>query len=102
VRPVSGGGETTGGFCIGTDPSPLEGFLHPYAGGVSFSEYEELLPWFVLALGGALVVGTVLALVRPKRETPEGELARPPLARSLVMIALGAVAAVWGLATLAS
>jgi len=71
-------------------------------GRMSFSEYEELLPWFVLALGGALVVGTVLALVRPRPQAPDGELARPPLGRSLVMIGLGAVAAVWGLATLAS
>lgn len=61
---------------------------------------ENLLAWLVLALGGALAVGTTLALVRPPGEAAEGDLARPPLARSLVMIAVGSVAAVWALASL--
>lgn len=61
---------------------------------------EDLLAWLVLALGGALAVGTALALVRPPAETAEGDLARPPLSRSLVMIAVGAVAAIWALASL--
>jgi hypothetical protein len=61
---------------------------------------ENLLAWLVLALGGALAVGTALALVRPPVESAEGNLARPPLARSVVMIAVGAVAALWALASL--
>ena len=61
---------------------------------------EDLLAWLVLALGGALAVGTALALVRPPGETAEGDLARPPLSRSLVMIAVGTIAAVWALASL--
>jgi hypothetical protein len=61
---------------------------------------EDLLAWLVLAIGGALSIGTLLALVRPRAETEEGELARPPLARSLLMIAIGAIAAVWGFASL--
>lgn len=61
---------------------------------------DDLLPWLLLALGAALAVGTGLALVRPRAEPGEGELARPPLARSLVMIAVGLLAALWGLATL--
>ena len=61
---------------------------------------EDILPWLVLAIGGALAVGNVLALVRPQRKSAEGDLARPPLARSVVMIALGSVAAIWGLASL--
>jgi hypothetical protein len=69
---------------------------------VSFSEYEGLLPWFVLALGAALVIGTGLALARPRAQTTDGELTRPPVGRSVVMIALGAVAAIWGLASLVS
>jgi len=28
---------------------------------------DDLLPWLVLAIGGALAVGTTLALVRPPR-----------------------------------
>jgi hypothetical protein len=61
---------------------------------------DDLLAWLLLALGGALAVGTGLALVKPPAERGEGDLARPPMARSLVMIAVGVVAAVWGLATL--
>jgi hypothetical protein len=63
---------------------------------------DDLLPWLLLALGGALAVGTTLALFRPPDERGEGDLVRPPLARSLVMIAVGVVAAVWGAATLFS
>jgi hypothetical protein len=61
---------------------------------------DDLLPWMLLALGGALAVGTGLALFRPPAEQADGDLARPPLARSVVMIIVGLVAAVWGLATL--
>ncbi len=63
---------------------------------------ENLLAWLVLAIGGALAVGTILALIRPPKEHESGDLARPPLARSVVMIALGSVAAIWGLASLLS
>jgi hypothetical protein len=63
---------------------------------------EDILPWMVLAIGGALAVGTVLALVRPPKEHENGDLVRPPLARSVVMIAVGAVAAIWGIASLVS
>ena len=61
---------------------------------------EDLLPWLVFAIGGALAVGTLLALVRPPKEHEKGDLTRPPLARSVVMIALGTIAAIWGLASL--
>ena len=63
---------------------------------------EDLLAWLVLAIGGALAVGTILALVRPPKEHESGDLTRPPLARSLVMIALGSIAAIWGVASLIS
>ena len=61
---------------------------------------DDLLPWLLLALGAALAVGTAAALLRPPEQRADGDLARPPLARSLLMIGLGLVAAVWGLATL--
>ena len=61
---------------------------------------EDLLPWLTLALGGALAVGTLLALVRPPVDPRDGDLHRPPLARSIVMIAIGSIAAIWGLASL--
>jgi hypothetical protein len=61
---------------------------------------DNLLAWVLLALGGALAVGNGLALVRPPRQEREGELARAPVGRSLVMGALGLVAAIWALASL--
>jgi hypothetical protein len=61
---------------------------------------DQLLAYLLLALGGALLVGTLLALVRPPRESKEGELDRPPLGRSVVMMAVGLVTAVWALASL--
>jgi hypothetical protein len=61
---------------------------------------EDLLAWLVLALGGALAVGSLMALVRPPERPREGELATAPLGRSLLMIAVGTVAAVWALASL--
>ena len=61
---------------------------------------DDLLPWLLIAVGGALAVGTGLALFRPQEDPGESDLDRPPLARSVVMIAIGLVAAVWGLASL--
>ena len=62
---------------------------------------ENLIPLLLLALGGALFVGNVMAIVRPpKQPAEEGSLERAPLARSLLYAALGLVAAVWALASL--
>lgn len=62
---------------------------------------DDLLAWLVLALGGALFAGNVLALVRPPAEPlEEGALERAPVVRSVVMGLLGLVAAVWALASL--
>jgi len=62
---------------------------------------DDLLVWLVLALGGAMVVGNALALVRPPdRRQDEDDLDRAPMARSLLFIAIGVVAAVWALASL--
>ena len=61
---------------------------------------EDLLAYLVLALGAAMAIGSLAALVRPPDAPKEGELARAPLSRSVVMIAVGTVAAVWALASL--
>jgi hypothetical protein len=61
---------------------------------------DNLLAWLLLALGGALVVGNGMALLRPPERARTGDLERAPLRRSVVMIAIGAVAAIWALATL--
>jgi hypothetical protein len=63
---------------------------------------DQLLAYLVLALGGALLVGNVLALVKPPPSAKEGELAKAPVARSLVMAAIGLIAAVWAMASLIS
>ncbi len=63
---------------------------------------DQLLAYLVLALGGALLVGNVLALVKPPPAAKEGELAKAPVARSLVMAGIGLVAAVWAIASLVS
>lgn len=61
---------------------------------------EDLLAYLVLALGGALLVGNVLALVRPPVEQRDGELTRAPVIRTVAMAVLGGVAAIWALASL--
>ena len=61
---------------------------------------DKLLAWLLLALGGALVVGNGLALLRPPERARAGDLARAPVWRSVVMIVIGAVATIWALATL--
>jgi hypothetical protein len=61
---------------------------------------EDLLAYLVLAIGGAMAVGSVLALVRPPESRSEGDLERAPLGRSLVFAAVGLVGAVWALASL--
>ena len=63
---------------------------------------KDLLAWLVLALGGALVAGNLLAILRPPERPKDGELTRAPLRRSLTMVIVGAVAAVWALASLVS
>jgi hypothetical protein len=62
---------------------------------------EDLLAWLVLAFGGAMFVGNVAAVVKP-RETPreEGELTQAPKVRSVAMAMLGLAAAVWAIITL--
>ena len=61
---------------------------------------DNLLPDLLLALGGAMVVGNVLALVHPPDAPKRGELARAPRTRSLVMIVIGLAAAIPALAAL--
>ena len=62
----------------------------------------DLLRYLVLALGGALVVGNVLALVRPPDRPQEGELDTAPVARTVVMAVVGGLAALWAVATILS
>ena len=60
----------------------------------------DLLPWLILAVGAALVFGNVLALFRPPPTPQAGRLERAPLVRSVLMIVVGLIGALWALATL--
>lgn len=62
---------------------------------------EDLLAWLVLALGGALCVGNVMAIVKPPpQRKADSDLARAPLSRTILMAVVGGVAAIWALASL--
>lgn len=64
---------------------------------------DNLLPLLLLAFGAAMAVGSGFALVRPPAravEPVEGDLPRPPLARSLTFVAIGVVVAGWAIASL--
>lgn len=63
---------------------------------------EDLLPLLVLALGAALVVGHGMALIRPPATPKADELAKAPAGRSIAMIAVGLLAAIWAVASLTS
>lgn len=62
----------------------------------------DLLAYLVLALGGAMAAGSLLALVRPPAARREGDLEQAPVARSVLFAAVGVVAALWALASLVS
>jgi hypothetical protein len=62
---------------------------------------EDLLAWLVLAIGGAMAAGNLAALLRPPEKALHDEdLERAPLIRSVIFIVVGAVAAIWALASL--
>ena len=64
---------------------------------------EDLLPFLVLAFGGALFVGNLLAVVRPpQQQLDETHLERAPVVRSLSFALVGLVAAIWAIASLVS
>lgn len=64
---------------------------------------DDLLPLLVLAFGGALFVGNLLAVIKPpERQLDEAHLDRAPVARSLGFALLGLIAAVWAIASLVS
>jgi hypothetical protein len=62
---------------------------------------DDLLAYLVLAFGGALFVGNLLAVIRPpERQLDDAHLEQAPVARSLGFAAIGLVAAIWAIATL--
>ena len=65
-------------------------------GGSSF------IVWLVGALGAAMFVGNMAAILRPPTRPKEGDVQRAPVLRSAVFAGLGAVVALWALASLVS
>lgn len=62
---------------------------------------DNLIVWLLLAMGGALFLGNVMALIRPPEGSrDEGDLAEAPKARSITMAAIGFVVAIAALAAL--
>ena len=61
---------------------------------------DNLLIYLVLALGAALLLGNLLALLKPPTRPKAGELARAPMGRSLLMALVGFLAALWALGSL--
>ena len=62
---------------------------------------KDLIVWLLLALGGAMFVGNVMALVKPpdtKRDESDLEVA--PRRRSITMAVIGFVVAIAALAAL--
>ena len=76
----------------------------------------EIITFLLLALGGALAVGNIAALINPdgprkhqagRRDIPPppgapDELATPKVGRSVVMIVVGLVIVIWAIASLIS
>jgi hypothetical protein len=63
---------------------------------------EDLLAYLVLAIGGAMAVGSVLAIIRPPDRRDEGDLEKAPIGRSLAFAAVGLIGAIWALGSLAA
>ena len=98
---MSGEGESPDTCSIGPVSADLERKILALAQTLFLG--ENLLPLLALAFGGALVVGPGLALVKPpENRKNETDLEKPPLGRTLVFMALGAVMVVWALASLLS
>lgn len=66
--------------------------------------YDEVLRELLVALGAALFLGNLWALVRrraPASLAEDGQvLPQPPLARTITFLVIGLVVAFWGLASL--
>ncbi len=62
---------------------------------------KDLIVWMLLALGGALFAGNLMAVLRPRvGSKAEGDLTQAPRARSLTMAAIGLVVALAALSAL--
>lgn len=63
---------------------------------------ENLIVLLALAFGGALAVGNFMALVNTRGAPKDSDYERPPLGRTVVMIVIGLVVALWAIVSLIS
>lgn len=63
---------------------------------------HDLLAWLVLAVGAALVVGNIAAMIRPPADADRTAAPTAMRRRAAIYIGIGAIAAIWALATLLS
>jgi len=62
---------------------------------------DDLIVWLLLAMGGALFAGNVMALLRPPpQRRSEEDLEQAPRSRSIMMAAVGFVVALAALGAL--
>lgn len=70
--------------------------------------YDDVLRELLVAVGAALFVGNLMALIRRRvpasaGEDGDGEVPpRAPLARTITYLVLGLIVALWGIASLAA
>ena len=66
--------------------------------------YDEVLRELLVAMGAALFVGNLIALLRRRAPASVGEdgdaLPRAPVGRTIAFMVMGLVVAFWGLASL--
>jgi len=66
--------------------------------------YDEVLRELLIAMGAALFVGNLMALLRRRSEAADGEddgaSPQAPLGRTVAFMVMGFVIAFWGLASL--
>ncbi len=68
--------------------------------------YDEVLRELLVAMGAALFVGNLMALIRrrapaaPNQSEDGHELTQAPLGRTITYLVLGFVVAIWGIASL--
>jgi hypothetical protein len=63
---------------------------------------ENLIVLLALAFGGALAVGNFMALVNTRGAPKGSDYERPPFGRTVVMIVVGLVVALWAIVSLIS
>lgn len=73
------------------------------SGALADSFYDQVLRELLVAVGGALVLGNLLALVRRRGDEPAtsgSDLEHAPVARTVLYLVIGLAVMVWGIGSL--